>query len=200
MTLGAKQTANQTSEPYASGTDFCRIFRDDMNRLYTLSLLLTADHSMAEKCFVQGLEDAQKGNPVFREWARSWARRTIIANAIRLVNPRVDRTLAHSTPSRDVADPANTKQEITAILALPTFERFAFVMSVLEGYSDRECALLLECSISDLVAARTRALQQIGASAEHHRKLVGLDQDRPSHPVSRTVEFQQEAARLAASI
>jgi DNA-directed RNA polymerase specialized sigma24 family protein len=171
-----------------------------MNRLYTLSLLLTADHSLAEKCFVQGLEDAQKGNPVFREWARSWARRTIIANAIRLINPRVERTPAHSTPSCDVADPANTKEEITAILALPTFERFAFVMSVFEGYSDRECALLLECSIADLVAARTRALQQIGASAEHHRKLVGLDQDRPSHPVSRTVEFQQDAAHLASSI
>src|SRR6516164_8596247 len=108
MTLGAKQPANQTSRPYASGPDFCRIFRDDMNRLYTLSLLLTADHSLAEKCFVQGLEDAQKGNPVFREWARSWARRTIIANAIRLINPRVERTPAHSTPSCDVADPANT--------------------------------------------------------------------------------------------
>ena len=50
-----------------------------MNRLYLLAFLLTADHTTAEKCFVWGLEDSKKGNLVFKEWAQSWARRTIIA-------------------------------------------------------------------------------------------------------------------------
>jgi len=80
--LSARQVANQEPTPYATGADFCRIFREDMNRLYLLSLLLTGDEAMAEKCFVRGLEDAGKGNPVFREWAQSWAWRTIIQKAI----------------------------------------------------------------------------------------------------------------------
>jgi DNA-directed RNA polymerase specialized sigma24 family protein len=47
------------------------------------------------------------------------------------------------------------------VLELPVFDRFVFVMSVLEGYSDRDCALLLLCSCADVEAARIRAFQQI---------------------------------------
>jgi hypothetical protein len=51
--------------------------------------------------------------------------------------------------------------EISVLLDLVPFERFAFVMSVLEGYSDQDCALLLGCTRKDLIAARVRALQAI---------------------------------------
>jgi hypothetical protein len=56
--------------------------------------------------------------------------------------------------------------EISAVVALPAFERFVFVMSVLEGYSDYNCSLLLACSRAEVTAARTRALREIGISAE----------------------------------
>ena len=72
----AKQITRPT--PYASSDDFRRVFDEDMNSLYLLSFLLTADREKAEQCFVSGLEDAVEGNPVFKEWARSWARRVII--------------------------------------------------------------------------------------------------------------------------
>ncbi len=52
--FNAKQSAIQ---PYATSADFCRIFESDMNRLYLLCYLLTADHGIAEECFVRGLED-----------------------------------------------------------------------------------------------------------------------------------------------
>src|SRR5882724_89709 len=74
--------------PYATSDDFRRVFDEDMNSLYLLSYLLTADRDKAEQCFVSGLEDAVEGNPVFKEWARSWARRVIIINAVRTINPR----------------------------------------------------------------------------------------------------------------
>ena len=73
---------------YANSDDFRRIFDENMNSLYLLAFLLTADHGWAEQCFVSGLEDAVEGNPVFREWAPSWARRAIIQNAVRLITPR----------------------------------------------------------------------------------------------------------------
>ena len=84
--------------PYASNGDFQRIFHEDMNGLYLLSFLLTADHEKAEQCFVSGLEDAVNGNRVFKEWARSWARRVIIKNAVKVINPRPVDGIAHSRP------------------------------------------------------------------------------------------------------
>src|SRR5271156_5570600 len=82
----AKQITRPT--PYASCTDFRQVFDEDMNSLYQLAFLLTADHEKAEQCFVSGLDDVVKGNPVFKEWARSWARRAVILNAMRAINPR----------------------------------------------------------------------------------------------------------------
>src|ERR1700723_2258895 len=82
--------AKQVTRPmsYASSDDFRQIFDEDMNDFYLLSFLLTADREKAEQCFVSGVEDAVEGNPVFKEWARSWARRVIIVNAVRAINPR----------------------------------------------------------------------------------------------------------------
>src|ERR1700719_5195475 len=94
----AKQIAKLA--PYASKADFGQIFHEDMKELYLLSFLLTADRRKAEQCFVSGLEDAVEGNPVFKEWARSWARRAIIQNAVRAINPwPLERGgSSHSTP------------------------------------------------------------------------------------------------------
>lgn len=57
--------------------DLCRLFAQGMDELCQLFFLLT-DHQKAEQCFVAGLEDSVKSNRVFKEWARSWEKRTII--------------------------------------------------------------------------------------------------------------------------
>ena len=41
------------------------------------------------------------------------------------------------------------------------FERFVFVMSVLEGHSEQECAILLGCSRRDVTIARVLALARL---------------------------------------
>ena len=41
------------------------------------------------------------------------------------------------------------------------FERFVFVMSVLEHYSEHECALLLACSPREVRAAQGRAFSKL---------------------------------------
>ena len=171
MTIfGNRRQQTPANNAFASSTDFCRIFEKDMDRLYVLSLLLTGDSELAEKCFVRGLEDSKNGNPVFREWAESWARRTIINNAIREIRPRpYGQQLPH-----DVAEFTNVPLELAAIISLPAFERFVFVMSVLEGYSNRDCRLLLDCSNFDVSEARARALQRLGASNEEQDKVVSI--------------------------
>jgi DNA-directed RNA polymerase specialized sigma24 family protein len=170
--------------PYASSGDFQRIFHEDMNGLYLLAFLLTADHEKAEQCFVSGLEDAANGNRVFKEWARSWARRVIIKNAVKVINPRPVEGSAHSSPisvnSNGKTLLAEQQVEITAVLGLESFERFVCVMTVLEGYSDQDCSLLLGCARRDVLAARSRALQQTGSVIESHLlRPLAANQEKP---------------------
>jgi DNA-directed RNA polymerase specialized sigma24 family protein len=83
--------------------------------------------------------------------------------------------------------------EISALFELNSFERFAFVMSVLEGYSDQDCALLLGCTRQALIAARVRALQQIASGAK--QKNTGSN-TKPLHD-SRPIVELTFPARLA---
>ena len=76
------------ADPYATHEDFHTIFNDGIKELYQLALLLTREPEKAEQVLVNGLEDCVTGNRVFRDWARSWAKRTIIQNAIRGLKPR----------------------------------------------------------------------------------------------------------------
>lgn len=160
--------------PSTSCEDFCRVFDEDMNSVYQLAFLLTADPERAEQCFVSGLEDAVEGNPVFKEWVGSWARRGVILNAMRLINPRPaegngrGRSSSDSVNSNGNAPPAEQQAEVAAVLGLEPFERFVYVMTVLERYSDQQCSALLGYRQRDVLAARTRAFQQIGRSMEMH--------------------------------
>ncbi len=152
--------------PYASSGDFCRIFYEETDSLYRLSFLLTAERLKAEQCLVSGLEDSLKGNRVFKEWARSWARRAIVQNAVRVINPRPmeeNGPLGFNSSGRT---PVAEQTEIAAILDLAPFERFVFVMLVLEHYSEHECSVLLGCVRRDVIAARIRALKQIGSAMD----------------------------------
>jgi hypothetical protein len=191
--------------PYANRYDFHRIFDEDMNGLYLLSFLLTAEDEKAEQCFVSGLEDAVEGNQVFREWARSWARRAIILNAIRVITPRPldggGRSRSAAVNGTGKTLPVEQPVEIAAVLGLEPFERFAYVMTVLERYSDQECSVLLGCARWDVLAARTRALQQIASARElHHRHLpdAGSEKSVFDEPRSSALELLV-APRLATS-
>jgi hypothetical protein len=51
--------------------------------------------------------------------------------------------------------------ETAAVFQLEPFERFVYLMSVLERYSDLDFSLLLGCARRDVIAARIRAFQKI---------------------------------------
>lgn len=156
------QEARDLSAEYATRRDFQNIFTEDMADLQLLAFLLTADQDLAEECFVSGLDDTIDGNPVFRDWARSWSKRAVIKNAIKAVAPAPG--VAASVPASGTW---NAKAEhyalISAVIDLDPFDRFVFVMTVLERYSIPECATLLNRPLADVVTAKSRALQRLGA-------------------------------------
>jgi len=82
------QDRKDETDRYASREDFRRIFNEDLDAFYQLSFLLTRDSQKAEQCFIGGLEDCVARNSVFRDWARSSAKRAIVQNAIRELKPR----------------------------------------------------------------------------------------------------------------
>jgi DNA-directed RNA polymerase specialized sigma24 family protein len=178
----SKQPDAAAETLYATPEDFCRIFEANMKRLYRLSLLLTADHELAGKCYVDGLEASKGGNPVFKEWAESWARRAIMINAIRMIHPCPADSVASSDPSPRQQRVEGLPSQLAAVAGLNPFDRFVFVMSVLEGYSERDCRLLLGCSSADVVEARIRALDELGRLAEIREKAA-----HASAPLRRTM-------------
>jgi len=175
--FGSRKVIKQTTTPYATQADFRRVFQEDMNRLYLLSFLLTGERDLAEQCFVSGLKMSSEGNPVFKEWATSWARRTIILTAIRMVRPRLGDPQRSSVPPKSAGPSAISRAEIANIIALPPFERLVFVMSVLECYTEQECSLLLGCTRREAMEARERALRRTGEGAELRRKVISIASD-----------------------
>jgi hypothetical protein len=156
-----QQASTKSSGIYTTRDDFCKIFTQDMKSLYLLSFLLTADHKRAEQCFTAGIEDCLEGNPVFKEWAHTWSRRAIIKNAIRIVSPLSSRTAASRSAFDAVEWETDLRPELAAVMQLEPLERFVYVMSILEHYSDQECVALLTSTREQIIGARTRALQRL---------------------------------------
>jgi hypothetical protein len=153
--FGVRKEGNaEFTSRYAICADYSRIFQQDVNALYLLSFLLTANHASAEQCYLESFDNAVKGIPVFKEWARSWCKYSVIQNSIRLVFTESIGSVVQGTWHQSHISPL-----IDCVTRLAPLERFVFVMSVLEHYSDRECSLLLNCTVKDVMDARSRALQ-----------------------------------------
>ena len=102
--------------------------------------------------------------------------------------------------NRGLSDGAATPARIAAITALPAFERFVFVISVLERYSDQDCSLLLGSTRAEVIAARISGAQHIAESVELQRQL-GIASDERARQGSRRSEIQYKPVlQLAASV
>lgn len=150
---------NRSSQSATSG-DFRELFVEDSLGLYLLSFLLTADQKKAERCFIASPDECINGNCSFHELARSWARCMIVRNALQMLTPN----RGPCGPEPAAARPATFLQDpfLARVLALENFERFVYVLSVLEEFPDRNCAVLLGVSPQRIRETRNCALKHIG--------------------------------------
>ena len=120
----------------------------------------------------------------------------IILDAIRVLHPQ---SIVNTSESygRVVGDSTTDRIEIAEIVLLPAFERFAFVMSVLEGYSDHECSLHLGCTRAAVAAARVRALERIGRAAELRETRVST---ASAHKQQETISKSAAQSRPSTSV
>lgn len=161
----ANKAAVGNKSKYSDSEHFRQLFTENAHSLFLFSFLLTADQEKAEQCFVAGLAECADGDSVFREWAQSWAMRVIARDAVRIIGP-------HPIPERPAFSAIQSTDEVrlatglrdarlARVLALGDFERFVYVLSVLERHSDRDCAALLDTSRTEIREARLRAIQHI---------------------------------------
>jgi hypothetical protein len=162
--LEKKIPGGQRVQEYANTADFQDVFTRNMSQLFLVALLLVGDELKAEQCFIRGIDDCVKGNPVFKEWAHSWSKRLIVRRAIQMSLPILRGFKDEDLTPAQVEIPPAVDPGLAGILQLPQFERFVYVLSVLEKYSDRECSVLLICTPQQVFTARIRALQRIAGS------------------------------------
>jgi hypothetical protein len=152
----------QSMPEYATYSDFCENFRDDLTPLYLLAFLLTGTHKESEECFVATVGDVIGAKGVFKGWERSWTRRCLIVNAIHQVFGAPANGGAGSDFWCDTSSRSGGCSALDALTRLvPPLQRFVFVMSVLEQYSDHECSVLLGRTRRDVSEARIHAWRQL---------------------------------------
>ena len=157
---------------YISAADFCGIFNKNMDSLYRLALVLVVHEEKAEQCLLASLEDCIEGKAVFIDWALCWSKRAVIKNAIRLISPVPWVTDGLRMINNKEGTDRYPGIEPAALMRLRAFDRFVFVLTVLESYSHRDCSLLLNCTTADVIGASIRALQQ-AARSEARSSLPG---------------------------
>ena len=155
------QLVHDSPISYATSIDFCKTFTEELHSLYLLSLLLTADNDKAEQCFIGAMGECGEGIGIFADWARSWARRAILKHAIQMIRPVPEHPDHLSFVSDEVPATSVANNPLAAVFALGAFERFVYVMSILEAHSERDCAILLRCSRRDVMIARVLALTRL---------------------------------------
>lgn len=123
----------------------------EMNALYRFSFLLTADEEKAEQCLDQALDESADGVDDFLAWAQTRGRAAVLRHAIRTMKPGFETAQDRmNTPSK----PQHAIGRDGVVASLPTFERFVFALTGIEGLSDEDCAGLLATTKREVVIAR----------------------------------------------
>ena len=92
----------------------------------------------------------------------------ILKHAIQMIMPEREYANSLSFISLKGAVRSGKNNPFAAIVALNAFERFVFVMSVLERLSDEDCSTLLGCSRRDIIIAREVAIQSLANTDSGH--------------------------------
>jgi DNA-directed RNA polymerase specialized sigma24 family protein len=140
--------------------------------LYWLAFLLTGDREVSLDVTVAALDLADGTNRFFSTWMLAWSRRVVIAKALAAIREELDasaRRTASKRAEKSILPPpdwaggrAATKAVLEeALLAIDVFPRCALLLSVFEGMSLEDAAILLDCDQGLVRKAQASALHEL---------------------------------------
>ncbi len=97
----------------------------------------------------------------FKGWEESWSKRCLIEHAIGAIVLQRGRREARRDLWPQERGENKLRTFLDAVTQLKSTERFVFVMTVLEGYSVKETALLLDRTPESVHNLRIEALQRL---------------------------------------
>src|ERR1700739_2873149 len=137
------QVVSDRARPYPAVAECVRTVNAELHSLYLLSFLLTADADKAEQCLVGAIAEWMEGIGDCMEWAHSGGRRAVLKHALPLMTPAPEHADSMPLFALQASLPSAQDDPYASVLLLDHFERFVFVMAILEGQSEEECAHLL---------------------------------------------------------
>jgi DNA-directed RNA polymerase specialized sigma24 family protein len=142
--------------------------------LYRLAFLLTGDRARSLDVALEAIDSGDCTNSFFSGWMMAWSQRLVIAKALSGIrddlaaSARRTATLSiekFALPPRDrLLDPdadGTGRQIETALLAIDVFPRSALLLTVFEGMSPDDAAILLDADRDLVRKARIVGLQEL---------------------------------------
>jgi len=161
------------SSPNGTATFAAEMWLDEMAELYLLAFMLTADKVTAEQCVLDAVDEYLISSELsLIDWVKSRARHAVIKCAVQRATPKAKAVYTWSVPGGTRASISSSHQPFAVITALSAFERFVYVLTMLEGYEVDECADVLKCLPAEVVAAQ-RLSHQLVASNDAEETLSG---------------------------
>jgi DNA-directed RNA polymerase specialized sigma24 family protein len=143
--------------------------------LHWLAFLLTGDHESSIEIISESADSLDDSNAFFSTWMLSWSRRLIIAKALAKVRDQLTasarRTESVRMAKRTLAprgwelSPNSSRSELQeALLAIDLFPRAALVLSIFEGMSVEDAAVLLGVNLDLVKKGRAFAARELTAN------------------------------------
>ena len=141
-------------------------------RLYWLAFLLTGHRGLSADVTLEAIAFPDDANPFFSAWMLAWSRRVFIAKALAGIRDELARS-ARRTASKDAEKAAlpprnwsldgdTTKAQLeNALLAIDVFPRCALLLSVFEGVTLEDVAILLNSERDLVQKAQTIGLREL---------------------------------------
>jgi len=144
---------------------------DRATNLYWLAFLLTGHRGLSVDVTLEALVLPDDANPFFSTWMLAWSRRVFIAKALAEIRELAasarqtasERAEKAALPPRNwTLDRGTTKLQLeSALLAIDVFPRCALLLSVFEGMSLEDVAILLDADTELVRKAQTIGLREL---------------------------------------
>lgn len=128
------------------------LFEQDISQLFFLALLITGDVAMAESALVASVDLLDAEMPAGHAAGLDEVKRAVMRSSV---------VLTRQTQELRTETPAPLPLELQPLLRFDPDLRCCFVLRILSGYSNRDCALLLNLEAEDVETLVQTALMSL---------------------------------------